>query len=131
MPISKKRSRKAMSGGGSCTSYSMQPSDIPGVMVPQSRETCNAKGQYGGSKKKKVNSNNNNNNNKNKLTKKLKNEIKNGIKKKVKSEVKKGIKKKLSKKKVEFIIDRLCKNMKKKCTPKYRKLLKEIVIKNM
>ena len=39
--------------------------------------------------------------------------------------------KKLDNKKVEQIINTLCKSIKRKCTPKYRKLLKEIVIKNM
>jgi hypothetical protein len=38
---------------------------------------------------------------------------------------------KLDNKKVEQIINTLCKSIKRKCTPKYRKLLKEIVIKNM
>ena len=65
MPISKKRSRKKMSGGA-CTGYSMVASDIPGVMIPKSQGTCNKVGQYGGRKKNKSNSNTKNNN---KLTK--------------------------------------------------------------
>ena len=45
-----------------------------------------------------------------------------------------SVKKRLSKvdeKKVDEIINVLCKSIKRKCTPKYRGLLKKIVIKNM
>jgi len=44
---------------------------------------------------------------------------------------KRGSKKKVDEKKVGIIIEKLCKSMKRRCTPKYKKLLKEIVIKNM
>ena len=38
---------------------------------------------------------------------------------------------KLDNKQVDKIINTLCKSIKRKCTPKYKKLLKQIVIKNM
>ena len=39
--------------------------------------------------------------------------------------------KKIDNKKVDKIIETLCKSIKRKCTPKYKKLLKKIVVKNM
>jgi len=39
--------------------------------------------------------------------------------------------KKLDEKKVEIIINKLCKSLKRKCTPKYKQLLKKIVVNNM
>ena len=38
---------------------------------------------------------------------------------------------KLDNKQVDKIINTLCKSIKRKCTPKYKKLLKQIVMKNM
>lgn len=39
---------------------------------------------------------------------------------------------KLSKKqRVDLVIDKVCKQMKKRCTPKFKKLLRKIVIKNL
>jgi hypothetical protein len=38
---------------------------------------------------------------------------------------------KVNDKKLNLIIRKLCSSMKKKCTPKYRKLLKKIVVNNM
>jgi hypothetical protein len=40
-------------------------------------------------------------------------------------------KRRVDNKKVELIINQLCKSMKKKCTPKFKTILKKIVIKNM
>lgn len=39
--------------------------------------------------------------------------------------------KKIDEKKVEIIINKLCKSLKRKCTPKYKRLLKKIVVNNM
>lgn len=39
--------------------------------------------------------------------------------------------KKIDEKKLNLIIDKLCASIKRKCTPKYRKLLKKIVINNL
>ena len=70
----------------------------------------------------------------NKSLKKTKKPPRNSMKRKTPSKKKKKIQLKLTKKQkenhVELIIDKLCKSM-KKCTPKYRELLKKIVIKNM
>ena len=38
---------------------------------------------------------------------------------------------KIDEKKVEIIINKLCKSLKRKCTPKYKQLLKKIVVNNM
>ena len=40
-------------------------------------------------------------------------------------------KKAMKTKKIDLIIENICKNMKSKCTPKYRKLLRKLVVKNM
>ena len=34
-------------------------------------------------------------------------------------------------KKVDLIIETICKSMKSKCTPKYKKILRKLVVKNM
>ena len=39
--------------------------------------------------------------------------------------------KKIDQKKLNLIIDKLCASIKHKCTPKYRKLLKKIVVNNL
>jgi hypothetical protein len=39
--------------------------------------------------------------------------------------------KKIDEKKLNLIIDKLCASIKRKCTPKYRKLLKKIVVNNL
>jgi hypothetical protein len=110
MRLSRARSKK-MRGGGTCSSYSMVPSDIPGRMVPQSLGKCNETGQFGGKRSNKKSVRNN-----------RKNRKANSVKKS------KG---KLSQKKIDLVIDQLCKNMKRKCTPKYKQLLKQIVVKNL
>ena len=38
---------------------------------------------------------------------------------------------KTKKKKVDLIIETICKSMKSKCTPKYKKILRKLVVKNM
>ena len=38
---------------------------------------------------------------------------------------------KMSKKKLDRVIDALCSRMKRRCTPRYKKLLKKIVMKNI
>ena len=49
-----------------------------------------------------------------------------------KQSMKKKTKRNVSKtKKVELIIDSICKSMKSKCTPKYKKILRKLVVKNM
>jgi len=40
-------------------------------------------------------------------------------------------KKKISKKRLDTIIDKLCSKMKRRCTPKYKSLLKNIVMKHL
>ena len=40
-------------------------------------------------------------------------------------------KKVMKTKKVDLIIETICKNMKSKCTPKYKKILRKLVVKNM
>lgn len=40
-------------------------------------------------------------------------------------------KQKMSKKKLDRVIDALCSRMKRRCTPRYKKLLKKIVMKNI
>ena len=40
-------------------------------------------------------------------------------------------KKKISKKKLDMVIDKLCSKMKRRCTPKYKSLLKKIVMKHL
>jgi hypothetical protein len=40
-------------------------------------------------------------------------------------------KKKIDKKKVDLIINKLCASLKKKCTPKYKRILKKIVVNNL
>ena len=43
----------------------------------------------------------------------------------------KSRKPKMSKKKLDRVIDALCSRMKRRCTPRYKKLLKKIVMKNI
>lgn len=40
-------------------------------------------------------------------------------------------KKKISKKKLDMVIDKLCSKMKRRCTPKYKSLLKKIVMQHL
>tara|TARA_B110000027_G_C16028546_1_gene259692 strand:+ start:345 stop:704 length:360 start_codon:yes stop_codon:yes gene_type:complete len=61
---------------------------------------------------------------KKKPTKKPKQTKKQSMKKKTKRNVSKT-------KKVELIIESICKSMKSKCTPKYKKILRKLVVKNM
>ena len=39
--------------------------------------------------------------------------------------------KSVTKKNVDVIIENICKSMKRKCTPKYKKILRKLVVKNM
>lgn len=112
MRQSRARSKK-MRGGGTCSSYGMVPSEIPGRMVPQALGKCDDNGQVGGRRSNK-------------------NSVRNNRKSRKANSVKKSKgKRKLSQKKIDLVIDQLCKNMKRKCTPKYKKLLKQIVVKNL
>ena len=43
----------------------------------------------------------------------------------------KKVKRVVDDKKVEAIIEKLCESIKRKCTPKYKKILKELVVKHM
>lgn len=60
-----------------------------------------------------------------------KNKSKKSRSKRPKAKSQKKKKAKIDDKKLDLIINNLCKSIKRKCTPKYKKLLKKIVIKNM
>ena len=102
--------------GGKCANMVYTgKSIVPGVFERINRPVdC----QSGGKRKKSL-----------KKTRKI---PKNSIKRKQTKNKKRRSKltKKQKEQHVELIIDKLCKSM-KKCTPKYRELLKKIVIKNM
>ena len=104
------RKSKSKQRGGECGNYTIIGEIAPGI--PEyglfQGKNCN---QNGGAKKKKSM------------------RSKNTGRKGKMSVKKRGTK--IDDKKVDEIINVLCKSIKRKCTPKYRGLLKKIVIKNM
>ena len=105
------RRTKSSQKGGECGNLTITGELAPGIPIYGLFEGANCN-QNGGYKKKQSRS---------KKAGKAKKVVKG----------KKSQKKKVDEKKVDQIIDRLCKSIKRKCTPKYKKLLKKIVIKNM
>ena len=102
------RRTKTSQKGGECGNFTITGEIAPGIPIYSLYEGANCN-QIGGYKKKRMRSK------------------KGG--KHVKG--KKSQKKKVDEKKVDEIINRLCKSIKRKCTPKYKKLLKKIVIRNI
>ena len=66
-----------------------------------------------------------------KRSRKMNSNKNNTYRKSTKSHKKKSGKKKISKKKLDMVIDKLCSKMKRRCTPKYKSLLKKIVMKHL
>jgi hypothetical protein len=101
-----KHNKTIKRGGGCSTGYRMNFGDILGDKFPslEKYETCQS-----GGKKYRSRSINRKRLNKPKARKT----------------------KKIDKKKLDTIINKLCASLKRKCTPKYKRLLKKIVINNM
>lgn len=102
------KSKKSQKGGN-CGNYTITGEISPGIPIYGSFESrsCN---QRGGSKVRK--------------------QLRSNKKGKSRNQSKKR-KSKIDDKKIDIIINSLCKSIKRKCTPKYKKLLKTIVVNNM
>jgi hypothetical protein len=103
------RKSKSNQKGGECGNFTIIGEIAPGIPEYGLHQGANCN-QNGGAKKKSIRSKN--------------------TSRKGKMSVKKRLSK-VDEKKVDEIINVLCKSIKRKCTPKYRGLLKKIVIKNM
>lgn len=108
MKSQRKSKTKSQQKGGECGNYTIVGELSPGIPIYGKHEGRNCS-QRGGKGKVKVSRS----------------------KKRVRKQTSRKIGKKIDNKKIDKIIETLCKSIKRKCTPKYKKLLKKIVIKNL